>query len=69
MKTSVEIDSKKLLLAKKLCDTTTLKETIDKALDALISQQRRLSMLDLIGTPFFADSLDKMRTGRGSSRR
>jgi hypothetical protein len=69
VKTSVELDEKKVALAKKLTDTDTIKETLDKALDALISQQRRLSMLDILGTPFYSGSLKKMRADRrGSSR-
>lgn len=68
MKTSVEIDEKKLLMAKKLSDTMTLRETIDLALDALIAQQRRFSMLNIIGTPFFEGDLKKMRSTRVGSR-
>ena len=68
MKTSVELDEKKVKLAKKLCDSTTLKETLDKALDALISQQRRFSMLDILGTSFYEGSLEKMRVNRVRSR-
>ena len=69
MKTSVEIDSKKLLLAKKLTETSTLKETVDKALDALIAQQRRFSILEILGTPFYNGNLENMRTQRGRARR
>lgn len=69
MKTSVEINEEKLLIAKKLSDTITLRETIDLALDALIAQQRRFSMLNIIGTPFFEGDLRKMRSSRVSPRR
>ncbi len=69
MKTSVEIDSKKVLLAKKLSETSTLKETIDKALDALIAQERRAAMLDILGTSYFEGDIVKMRSSRVRTRR
>lgn len=61
MKTSVEIDPKKIKLAKELSKTETLRELIDKALDEYIARARQLQMLDMLGTNFFDDSLDEMR--------
>jgi hypothetical protein len=68
MKTSVELDDKKVKLAKKLSESQTLKETLDKALDSLISQQRRYSMLDLLGTSFYDGNLKNLRINRVRSR-
>ena len=61
MKTSVEIDEKKLALAKTLSHCTTLRDVVDKALDALIAESRRQSMGDLLGTGFFTGDLKEMR--------
>jgi hypothetical protein len=61
MKTSVELVKEKVELAKKLGHVTTLKELLDKALDAYISQARRDSMSELLGTGFFEGDLKKMR--------
>ena len=69
MKTSVELDDEKVKLAKKLSDASTLRELLDKALDAYIARARRNSMADLLGTNFFEGNLDKMRKTRGSSNR
>lgn len=67
MKTSVEIDEEKLKLAKKLGKTNSIKETIHKGLDALITQSRRESMMELLGADFMdpkAPSLEQMRAKR-----
>ena len=69
MKTSVELDDAKVKLAKKLSDTSTLKELLDQALDAYIARARRLSMGELLGTSFFEGNLNKMRKVRGTSHR
>lgn len=69
MKTSVEIDEKKLKLAKKFGNASTLRDLIDQALDAYIARARRLSMADVLGTDFFGASLGKMRSNRVRSRR
>lgn len=61
MKTSVELDKSKVEIAKKLSKSSTLRELLDKALDALIAQSRRQAMDDLLGTDFFEGNLDKMR--------
>ncbi len=65
MKTSVELDKQKLELAKKLSRVGTIKELLDKALDALIAQQRRNVVADMLGTGFFEGDLDEMRGRRG----
>jgi hypothetical protein len=69
MKTSVELDEKKVKLARKLSDTTTLRDLLDQALDAYIARERRNSMSELLGTRFFDGNLKKMRAGRGSPHR
>jgi len=69
MKTSVELDEKKVNLAKKLTHTGTLKELLDKALDAFIARVRRQTMADMLGTDFFEARLKEMRVKRGRSRR
>jgi len=61
MKTSVEIDERKVKLAKKLTDVSTLKELIDRALEEYIAGARRRSIAAMLGTEFFEGSLDKMR--------
>jgi len=61
MKTSVELDKSKVAMAKKLSNSNTLRELLDNALDALISQSRRHAMDDLLGTDFFEGDLNKMR--------
>ena len=69
MKTSVELDDKKVALARKLAPVSTLRELIDLALESYISQARRNSMLDLLGSGFFDGNLDEMREKRGRTRR
>ncbi len=69
MKTSVELDENKVKLAKKLSDASTLKELLDKALDAYIARARRLSMADILGTDFFEGDLNKTRKTRGNTHR
>jgi hypothetical protein len=61
MKTSVELDKSKVEIAKKLSKSSTLRDLLDQALDALIAQSRRHSMDDLLGTDFFEGDLNKMR--------
>ena len=65
MKTSVELNKEKVAQAKAATRTSTLKELLDKALDALIAQSRRQAMDDLLGTDFFEGDLDKMRNRDG----
>lgn len=67
MKTSIEIDEKKVKLAKKITRVDTLRELIDLALDAYIAQARRQSMTELLGTDFFNGDLEKMRKRYGRS--
>ncbi len=61
MKTSVELDASKVEIAKKLSKSSTLRELLDYALDALIAQSRRQAMDDLLGTDFFEGDINKMR--------
>ncbi len=70
MKTSVEIDSKKVELAKSLSHHhSTLKELIDLALDAFIARQKRLAVLGMLGKSFFEGDLSRMRDKSGRIRR
>ncbi len=69
MKTSVELDDRKVALAKKLGESSTLRELLDKSLDAYIAQVRRHSMADLLGTDFFDAKHSDMRPKNGHSRR
>ena len=70
MKTSVELDDKKVALARQLDHVSTLKDLLDKALDAFIAQARRKSMVEMLGTDFFQGDLDQMRERkRGRTRR
>lgn len=69
MKTSVELETEKVQLAKKLGRVGTLKELLDRALDAYIAQARRHSMVELLGTQFFEGDLKQMRRDRGRSGR
>ncbi len=50
MKTSIEIDEKKVKLAKQVSSISTLRELVDHALDRLIAEKRRLNMKDLLGS-------------------
>lgn len=69
MKTSVELDEEKVKLAKRLSGSSTLKDLLDKSLDAYISRARRLSIAEILGTDFFEGDLNKMRKSRGNSHR
>lgn len=50
MKTSVELDEKKVREAKQLTAVSTLRELLDKALDAYIARAKRFAMADMLGT-------------------
>lgn len=69
IKTSVELDGEKVELAKGLGKVHTLRELLDKALDAYIAQNRRLSMVQLLGTGFFEGDAKEMRRNRCRSSR
>jgi len=69
MKTSVELQTDKVELARKLGRITTLKQLLDKALDAYIAQARRHSMAELLGTGFFKGGPSRMRQVRGRTHR
>lgn len=69
MKTSVELDEKKVNLAKRLTHVSTLKELIDVALDAYIARARKHALAEMLGTNFFGGDLTKMRSKRGRYRR
>ena len=67
MKTSVEIDEKKLKIAKSFGGAQTLRELIDQALDAFINEQKRRSISRILGTGMISGNLDEMR-GRKRDR-
>lgn len=68
-KTSVELETEKVDLAKRLGKVTTLRELLDRALDAYIAQARRHSIAKLLGTGFFEEDGSKVRRNRGRSSR
>ena len=51
-----------------MSDASTLKDLLDKALDAYIARARRLSMAEMLGSGFFEGNLAQMRKTRGHSR-
>jgi hypothetical protein len=61
MKTSVELDQDKIMLAKALTSEPTIKGVLDLALDVLIKQYKRKSLAAILGTQFFDGNLDRMR--------
>ncbi len=67
-KTSVELETEKVDLAKRLGQVSTLRELLDLALDAYIAQARRHSMAKLLGTGFYEGS-NRVRRNRGGSDR
>ena len=69
MKTSVELNREKVALAKKLGHSVTLKDLLDRALDAYIAEARRHAMADILGTGFFEGNLETMRERNGRTRR
>ena len=69
MKTSVELNEKKVELARKLGPTASLRQLLDKALDAYIAERRRGVVSELLGTSFFEGDLTIMRANRGRVRR
>jgi hypothetical protein len=69
MKTSVELNDQKVMLAKKLSSAATLKDLLDQALDAYIARARRHSLADLLGTDFFEGKHSRKRVRNGRSHR
>jgi hypothetical protein len=69
MKTSVELDDQKVKMAKDLAHVSTLRELLDRALDAFIAETRRKNMASLLGTDFFDGHLAAMRERLGRNRR
>ncbi len=61
MKTSVELNDEKLLLARSLSASKTIKDVLDEALDCLIAQGRRRNLANILGTDFFEGDLDNIR--------
>lgn len=68
MRTSVELDEKKVCAAKKLSRGATLRKILDEALDMFISRARRRSLMKMLGTQFFEGNLKEMRGRRRSNR-
>mgnify|MGYP001561317850 CR=1 FL=1 len=69
MKTSVELQKEKVELAKRLGAVGTIRELLDRALDAYIAQERRMSMARLLGTGFYDSRITPDRKQRGLPRR
>ena len=69
MKTSVELNDSKLELAKSLGGVKTIRDLLDKALDAYIAQVRRKDMANMLGTDFFEGDLDVLRERNKDARR
>lgn len=70
MKTSVELDEAKVMLARQLGGVSTLRRLLDDALDAYIANARRMALAEMLGTGFFTGKLDVMRgRRRGRARR
>ena len=69
MKTSVELQKEKVDLAKRLGAVGTIKELLDRALDAYIAQERRMSMSRMLGTDFYDTRITQERKKRGLPRR
>lgn len=69
MKTSVELAIDKVETAKRLGNASTLKELLDRALDAYIAQARRHSMAALLGSGFSDVTPSQLRRDRGRSSR
>ena len=67
-KTSLEVDTAKIAAAKQY-GFTTLKDLVDKALDAYLKEQRRNSLGHMLGTDFFSGDYKAMRKRNGSPRR
>lgn len=68
MKTSVVLDDKKVTLARKLGQVLTLRELLDKALDAYITLSRRKTMAEMLGTGFFEGDTPSRKRRYGRSR-
>lgn len=69
MKTSVELDEKKVALARSMSEARSLRELLDDALDALIACGQRRSLAELLGTSFFDGELSEMRERKRATRR
>jgi Arc/MetJ family transcription regulator len=50
-KTSFEVDTEKIDVAKEILGTKTLTETVDAALEEIVKRRQRLELLDLLADP------------------
>ena len=66
-KTSFEIDTAKVALAKDILGTRTLTDTVDAALSEVVKLSQRRALVDLLFTPGALD-LDDPRTMAGAWR-
>ena len=60
----VDIDDEKLATAREILGTSTMKQTVDRALDELIALRRRLALLEDLRDPEvfdFGDDPDAFR--------
>ena len=68
MKTSLEIDSDKIDILKKLSKSSTLREMVDRALDSYIKELRRQDMLLFVGSDKYEGEYKKIRGKNVRSR-
>lgn len=61
MKTSVDLDKEKISMIKDISKDATIKELIDKALEAYLRELRQQQMHGLLGTNFFEGDYKKVR--------
>ena len=61
MRTNIEIDDKLMAEAMKAMGTKTKRETVEKALEAQLTQRRRHEILDLYGKVEWIGDLDDWR--------
>jgi Arc/MetJ family transcription regulator len=67
MRTNIDIDDALMAEAMEATGSKTKRETVEKALNALIMRQRQLGMLDLFGKIEWVGDLDEMRTDKPDS--
>jgi Bacterial antitoxin of type II TA system, VapB len=67
-KTSFEIDTEKVDVAREILGTRTMTDTVDAALDEIVKRRQREQLLELLDTPG-ALELDNPEVMKGAWRR
>jgi hypothetical protein len=67
-KTSFEIDTEKVDVAREILGTKTMTETVDAALDEIVKMRQREKLIELLDTPG-ALELDNPEVMKGAWRR